>query len=126
MDFHTMDTDLDEGSEKQDSVEVTLVDMEAADGDKKSLTSKEEKGMVENQKKTTELVSLYMIKQPFVKLNRIHLSTTQISKAFTSGPQKRGRGRPKRDPQNKTSYSKKQEKNVMIPFDRYVFNNNNV
>ncbi|KAK3544840.1 hypothetical protein QTP86_027514 [Hemibagrus guttatus] len=105
---------LDERSEKEDPVQVSVVDMEAADAVEESLTPREEKGTVKNQKEATESVRLYKIKQPFVKLYRLDLSATQLSKTFNLGPRKRGCGRPKKDPQNKTSCRKKQE-DVMVP-----------
>ncbi|MCJ8743290.1 hypothetical protein PDJAM_G00092310 [Pangasius djambal] len=114
LDLHTVDIDLDE---KQDPIEDSVVDMEAADGGEESLTPQEEKGVVKNQKEATDLVSLYMIKQPFVKLDRLDLSSRKLSKTFNPGPTKRGRGRPKKDPQNKTSCRKKQEEGekIMVP-----------
>ncbi|KAB5542233.1 hypothetical protein PHYPO_G00089160 [Pangasianodon hypophthalmus] len=117
LDLHTVDIDLGERSEKQDPVQVSVVDMEAADGGEKSLTPQEEKGVVKIQKEATDLVSLYTIKQPFVKLDRLDLSGRQFSKTFNPGPTKRGRGRPKKDPQNKTSCRKKQEeeKKITVP-----------
>ncbi|KAG7320316.1 hypothetical protein KOW79_016169 [Hemibagrus wyckioides] len=111
----TMNT-LDERSEKEDLVQVSVVDMEAADAREESLTPREETGIVKNQTEEAESVRLYKIKQPFVKLHRLDLSDTQLSKTFNLGPRKRGCGRPRKDPQNKTSCSKKQEeKNVMVP-----------
>ncbi|XP_060759107.1 zinc finger protein 252-like isoform X3 [Neoarius graeffei] len=115
MDLCTVDTDLDERSEKQDPVEVSIVDMEAVDGRQESLTQ-EEKGMVTNQKEATDLISLCMIKQPFVKLERLDLSGRQCYKTFNPGAPKRGQGRQKKDPQNKTMCRKKrEEKKVMVP-----------
>lgn len=115
MDLCTVDTNLDERSEKQDPVEVSIVDMEAVDGRQESLTQ-EEKGMVTNQKEATDLISLCMIKQPFVKLERLDLSGRQCCKTFNPGAPKRGQGRQKKDPQNKTMCRKKrEEKKVMVP-----------
>ncbi|XP_027007584.2 zinc finger protein 160-like isoform X1 [Tachysurus fulvidraco] len=114
VDLHTMDTEVVERSEKQDPVNVSFVDVEAADAKEESLTPQEEKRMVKNQE-ATELVSLYKIKQSFVKLDMLDLSRTQFSKTFYPGPQKQGRGRPKKNPQNKTPCrKKKEEKNVMV------------
>lgn len=119
---------LDERSEKEDPVQVSVVDMEAADAREESLTPREETGIVKNQTEEAESVRLYKIKQPFVKLHRLDLSAAQLSKTFNLGPRKRSCGRSKKNPQNKTSCSKKQdEKNVMVPgasINKYVYNNN--
>ncbi|XP_053506573.1 zinc finger protein 845-like isoform X1 [Ictalurus furcatus] len=114
LDLHTVDIDLDERAEKQDPVELDVVDMEAADARDESLTLQGEKAMVKNQKEAIELVSLYTIKQPFVRLERLDLSGRQFSNIFNPGPPKRGR--PKKTPQNKTLCRKKQEeKKVTVP-----------
>lgn len=116
LDMHTVDTKLDERSEKQDPVKVSVTDMKAADGGEESLTPQEETGVVTNQKESTDLVGWHTIKQPFVKLDRLDLSGRHFSKTFNPAPPKRGRGRPKKDPQNKTSCMKKQgEKRVPVP-----------
>lgn len=108
LDLHVKDTGLDERSKKQDPVEVSVVAMEAADGGEESQTHGEESRMVRNQKET-DLVSVCTIKQSYVKLDRLDLSDRHVSKAFTPGPQKRGRGQPKKSPQKKTVCRKKQE-----------------
>lgn len=123
LDLHTVDIDLDEKAEKQDPVELGVVDMEAADARDESLTLQGDKAMVKNQKEAIELVSLYTIKQPFVKLERLDLSGRQFSNIFNPGPPKRGR--PKKAPQNKTLCRKKQEKKkVTVPsasMNKYAF-----
>lgn len=102
--LHTVEAGLDERSEKQDPVKDRVLDIEAAAGGEKFLTPHEETGV-----EAADLVSLYMIKQSFVKLDRLDLSGRQFSKTLKPGAQKRVRDRPKKDPQNKTSCRKKEE-----------------
>lgn len=103
-----LDIGLNERSEKQDPVEVSVVEMNTADGGEVSPTHLEEK--MKNQKEETDLVSLYTIKQPFVKLEKLNLSGKQFSKTFNAGLSQRGRCQPRKDLQNKTSCRKNQEK----------------
>lgn len=103
-----LDIGLNERSEKQDPVEVSVVDMNTADAGEVSPTHLEEKMM--KQKEETDLVTLYTIKQPYIELEKLNLSGKQFSKTFNPGLSQRGRCQPRKDLQNKTSCRKNQEK----------------